>query len=70
MKKEDDLFQKNGRYCITVHFGEEQLSRYFINAETYGKAIQKIVDDMIEDYPEGFDFHNEIKFVRELFDEL
>ena len=66
----DSVFQQDGKYCVTVHFGIEQISRYVIHADTYGGAIKKIVDSMIEEYPGGFDTHSEIRFVREIFEEI
>ena len=69
-KKDDDLFQQDGKYCVTVHFGAEGISRYVVAAETFGMAIKKIVDDMLKDYPDGFDYDSEIRFKRETFDEI
>ena len=66
----DSVFQQDGKYCITVHFGAEQISRYLIHADTYGLAIKKIVYSMIEEYPQGFDSDSEIRFVREIFEEI
>ena len=70
MKENDSVFQQNGKYCITVHFGAEHISRFVIHANTYGMAIKKIVDNMIEEYPQGFDTDSEIRFVREIFEEI
>lgn len=67
---EDDLFQRDGKYCITVYFGAERLHKFVVTADTYGEAIQKIVSDYLKDYPEGFEYDSEIKFVREIFDEI
>ena len=68
-KKEDTLFQQNGKFYITVYYGE-CIVKYLIKADTYGLAIQKIVNDMVKEYPEGYDFDSEIRFVREIFEEL
>ncbi len=66
----DSVFQQDGKYCITVYTGSEGISRYVIHADTFGKAIKRIVDDMIEAYPEGYDFDSEVRFVREVFEEI
>ncbi len=69
-KKEDSLFQQDGKYCITVHHGAEKIGRWVVKAKTYGLAIQKIVKETLDDYPEAYDYDSEIRFVRELFDEI
>ena len=69
-KKEDNTWQHGGKYLVTVHFGGERFSKILVKADSFGGAIKKIVDDYMKEYPEGFDFDSEIRFVREIFDEL
>ena len=66
----DSVFQQDGKYCITVYTGSTGIMKYVIHAGTYGKAIKKIVDDMIKEYPDGYDFDSEVRFVREIFEEI
>ncbi len=66
----DSVFQQDGKYYITVYHGANSLYRYLVTSDTFGQGIKKIVDDMLKEYPEGFDFDSEIKFVREVFEEL
>lgn len=69
-KQKDDIWTNAGYYMITVYFGAEKFSKYIVSADSYGEAIKKIVCEYIDEYPEGFDFDSEIKFVREIFDEI
>jgi len=69
-KKEDNLFQQSGKYLITVYFGGERLSKELVKADSFGEAIQKIVNDYMKEFPTGFDYDSEIRFVREIFDEI
>ena len=68
-KEEDSLFQQDGKFYVTVYYGET-IVKYLVKADTFGLAIQKIVNDMVKEYPEGYDFDSEIRFVREIFEEL
>ena len=68
-KKQDDdcLWTQDGKYMIIVNFGAERIGRYVVEADTYGQAIKKIVDDMLEHWPDAFDGDSEIKFTREIY---
>ncbi len=69
-KQEDNIWQRDGKYLITLHFGDEKLTKCLVKAETFGAGIKKIVDEYMEEYPDGFDFDSEIRFVREIFEEI
>lgn len=66
----DDLWRQNGYYMITVEYGAEKLGRFIVKANSFGKAIQKIVNDDLKEYPEVFEYDSVITFKRETFEEL
>lgn len=68
--EDDDLWRQNGHYMITVNYGVEKLGRFIVKAGSYGKAIQKIVNDALKEYPESFEYDSVITFTRETFEEL
>ena len=68
--KENELWRQNGYYMITVEFGAEKLGRYIVKADTFGEAIQKIVNDELKEYPEAFEYGSAITFKRETFEEI
>ena len=73
MKKkpeENSVWQQDGKFMIVVYYGAERLHKYIVKADSYSKAIQKIVNDSVNEWPDIYDADSEIKFVREIYDEL
>ena len=69
-KEENELWQQNGKFMVIVYYGAERVARYVVKADSYSKAIQKIVNDSVNEWPDVYDADSEIKFVREIYAEL
>ena len=68
---DDSLWQQDGKFMLTVYYGGEgRMGQYIIKADTYGQAIQKVVNDLLKQWPDAFDADSEIRFVREIWDEM
>lgn len=67
---DNDLWRQNGYYMITVEYGAEKLGRFIVKADTFGKAIEKIIKDDLKEYPDVFEYDSVITFKRETFEEL
>lgn len=70
-ENENSMWQQDGKFMLTVYYGGAgRMARYIVKAKTYGQAIQKVVNNLLGDWPDAFDGDSEIRFVREIWDEI